>query len=43
MSPLDDKSDDINSTTDTIVEVAGPWLVVGVKGNVSWIKVQNAR
>ena len=40
MSPLDDKSDDINSTTDTIVEVAGPWLVVGAKGNVSWIKAQ---
>lgn len=34
------KSSEISSTTDTIVETAGPWLVAGAKGSVSWMKAR---
>jgi outer membrane protein assembly factor BamB len=40
MRTLSIPSSEINSTDDPIVEVAGPWLVAGAKGAVSWIKVQ---
>lgn len=40
MRAIEIPSSEINSTDDPIVEVAGPWLVAGAKGTVSWIKIQ---
>jgi PQQ-like domain len=41
MTPLPGtKSTDLTSTTDVLVEVAGPWLVAIAKGHASWIKAR---
>jgi hypothetical protein len=33
-------SSDVSFQTEPIVETAGPWLVVGAKGQVAWMKIK---